>query len=580
MRYRTRFLITLICSTMCLVISAGIANNSLLHNAEQLYCASDPDTAKALIKEIRQVELFTPGLPNESDDPHNPNLQAVTLDRLLSALYHSSVTHPTSRDLVEATVTDWNYCSVIDNGSLYDHKTSSGKITRTRASDPVNQWQGFKAFGLIDHEGESFRFSTAFKTSVHSLLAEKNHRDKYINQCLPHPDDGHLYRSFGRNIITRLFNRGAVNEGKDIPWPPECAAPPKEEDGNVEQPKLIPELADNTKNQPLPVSDSLGTDSDVHTTTDSSDQKDQPLQAETTPEPATMQPELASAKPAIPSIQSPAINSPSETTLLANEPVAVNKIAVDTSSTAEGVHIDIEQELGQVSDIQPKKTPKKTPEEVTTPVVSLNPSINVPITVPGILKGFSGSVSLENSSLSQENLSLRLAASYKPFSESYWFIRSSMTVSPDESDPGFSWGVGYDDWHAGTWGVQLNHWGPLRKGDGLDLKNAVADVSYKIKSHWLTPHKLSSSVSLSKPLSGDPSLNWGFAWNPHSHWFVRSTLSKTVDLSGINWSYGFGYARYSANTLSFEYNNWGPNQLPTSNFRQNGLLSFTYRWAF
>ena len=175
---------------MCLAISASVASPSLLHYAEQLYCASDPDSARTLIEDIRQVELFTPdlppGLPNESDDPYNPNLQAVTLDRLLSALYHTSVIHPSTRNLVEDTVTAWNYCSVVDNGSVFDHITRSGKITRTRTSDPVNQWQGFKAFGLIDHEGEIFNFSTAFKSSVHDLLAGKQHQGKYINQCLPH----------------------------------------------------------------------------------------------------------------------------------------------------------------------------------------------------------------------------------------------------------------------------------------------------------------------------------------------------------------------------------------------------------
>ena len=569
MRYCTRFLITLACSAMCLAISASVASPSLLHYAEQLYCASDPDSARTLIEDIRQVELFTPdlppGLPNESDDPYNPNLQAVTLDRLLSALYHTSVIHPSTRNLVEDTVTAWNYCSVVDNGSVFDHITRSGKIARTRTSDPVNQWQGFKAFGLIDHEGEIFNFSTAFKSSVHDLLAGKQHQGKYINQCLPHPDDEHLYRSFGKNIITRLFTRGSVSEGKNIPWPPECAAPSKEDEGTVDQQKLLFELTDRTKNPMAPRSAS----------------PEQLVKAEPASAPVTIQPELASAKPIVETTPSEVVDNSSEAKLVVNERVAVDKIAVDTASSAKGVPVDIEKALGQVSDISPKKTSnKKSEDRASTPVVSLNPSINVPITVPGKLKGFSGSVSLENSTLNQENFSIRLATSYKPFRESYWFIRSSMTLSPEESDPGFSWGVGYDDWHAGTWGIQLNHWGPLRKGDGLDLNNAVADVSYKIKSRWLTPHNLSSSVSLSKPLSGDPSLNWGFAWNPRSHWFVRSTLSKTADQSGVNWSYGFGYARYSANTLSLEYNNWGPNRLPASNFRDNGQLSFTYRWAF
>ena len=105
-------------------------------------------------------------------------------------------------------------------------------------------------------------------------------------------------------------------------------------------------------------------------------------------------------------------------------------------------------------------------------------------------------------------------------------------------------------------------------------------TSYKIKSRWLALNNLSSSVSISKPLSDRLTFNWGFAWNPYSHWFLRSTLSKTAATSGIKWSYGFGFARYSKSTFSFEYNNWGPNQFPENNFKQNGLISLTYRWSF
>ena len=114
----------------------------------------------------------------------------------------------------------------------------------------------------------------------------------------------------------------------------------------------------------------------------------------------------------------------------------------------------------------------------------------------------------------------------------------------------------------------------------MDIENAVAEVSYKLKGSWLAKNNLASTIALSKPLSDNPSVSWGWSWNPYSHWFIRSTLIKPIGTGGVNWSYGFGYTRYDANSLSIEYNNWGINDFPETNFRDNGQLSLIYRWAF
>ena len=248
-----------------------------------------------------------------------------------------------------------------------------------------------------------------------------------------------------------------------------------------------------------------------------------------------------------------------------------NPAAAKDTNTPDGIPIEFDKlESDTNAQIQPAPVVITTPSNGSS-IVSVNPVHS---------KGFSGSISVENRSFRIEDTSLKFNVGYKPIIDSYWFVRTGLNISQESQPFTYSWGIGYDDWHPGTWGIQLNHWGPLSPGDGFDIENAVAEISYKLKGHWLTKNNLASTVALSSPVSGDPSLSWGWSWNPYSHWFIRSTLIKPIGTGDINWSYGFGYTRYNANSLSIEYNNWGVNDFPDHNFRENGQLSLIYRWAF
>ena len=195
--------------------------------------------------------------------------------------------------------------------------------------------------------------------------------------------------------------------------------------------------------------------------------------------------------------------------------------------------------------------------------------------------GFNGFITLGNRSFNSDGFSITTGASYKPIKDSYWFARSSWNYRFDDEEFRYTWGIGYDDWHPGTWAVQLNHWGPLLPGDYLDLDNAVASVTYKFnKNKFMQKNKLSSSVTLSQKISGDPVFSWSNSWSPKGKWFVRSTISKPIKGGDLSWSYGFGYANYSPFTFSFEYNNWGYNKAFEYNFKDNGILSLTYRWRY
>ncbi len=196
-------------------------------------------------------------------------------------------------------------------------------------------------------------------------------------------------------------------------------------------------------------------------------------------------------------------------------------------------------------------------------------------------RGFNGFITLGNRGLDGDGFSITTGASYKPIKDSYWFARGSWNYRFDDEEFRYTWGIGYDDWHPGTFSIQLNHWGPLLPGDYLDLDNAIASATYKFKKNrFMEKHRVSSSVTLSQKISGDPVFSWSNSWSPKGKWFVRSTISQPLKGGDTSWSYGFGYANYAPFTFSFEYNNWGYNKAFEYNFKDNGILSFTYRWRY
>lgn len=528
------------------------AGHTLQSSIQMLHCASDQKQAAQHIKNIQLADSFVPGLPSETNTDQ-PQLQASTLDQALWILHKSAARYPKNKNLIERTVINWNFCGVIDNGKFYDHKIINGLSTRTPSQENIeNNWRGFAAFGLIPTKNqEKFDFTTPYITTAINSLADIQLQRTYIAHCLPHPDDEHLYRANKRNFISRVISdKSTPTAFEPIRWDLEC--------------RDIPKLATKPKpiNPPVlpvepivPLAKTPVKDIQPKETSISETEKIPALAAAAAP-PVTS--ELEQVSHSLPPLE------------ITNKEVTI-KPDSGNSSTNEGVTVAIEM-INERSDqpVQP------------TPVVVTGPSNGSAITSANAnsLKGLSGSISIENRSFRSKDTSLKFSFAYKPIADSYWFIRSAVNVSQESKPLTYSWGIGYDDWHPGTWAIQLNHWGPLRPGDGLDAKNAVAEISHKLKNRWLKNNNLSSSLGLAKPLSAKPSLSWGWSWNPYSHWFIRSTLIKPLGTKGVNWSYGFGYTRYNDRSLSFEYNNWGINEFPKHNFRKNGQLSLIYRWAF
>ncbi len=173
------------------------------------------------------------------------------------------------------------------------------------------------------------------------------------------------------------------------------------------------------------------------------------------------------------------------------------------------------------------------------------------------------------------------SATWKPDSKNYWYVKGTARHNFEKDNEGFrySWGLGYDDWHKGTWTVQLNNYETLKIGDGLKIKKAIASIGYKIDSKFLNEKKLSSTITFSKPIEGDPSLSASLQWAPKKYWFIKGILVAPLDGGDIGYNYLFGYDDWHPKSWGFEYSNYGSNQLDQTNFSK-GRFALTYKWKF
>ena len=222
--------------------------------------------------------------------------------------------------------------------------------------------------------------------------------------------------------------------------------------------------------------------------------------------------------------------------------------------------------------------------EATTPVPYQSGSVPpFKTTAPAkstdrLYHGFSGSLALSNSSFESDAWSLTTNFSYKPIIANYFFARSGFTVTEDSDSLSYYWGIGYNDWHTDTWAFELNNWGPLRPGDGLKVEKAIASLSYKFDSKLLKKFNLTSSMTLSAGKDTNPSLTFTGTWAPKPNWFVRNLITQPLDGGDPTWAYGFGYSNWRSNSWSLEYNNWGPNTLSAPNFKENALVTLSWKW--
>lgn len=225
-------------------------------------------------------------------------------------------------------------------------------------------------------------------------------------------------------------------------------------------------------------------------------------------------------------------------------------------------------------------TAKKTAEEEEPSEVASATTRDAAAVLPGTISAqltatamgtFSTGVGA--SVVPRRNMFVRAALAWRMATE--WELEDASALEPT-----WSWGVGYDDWRTGTFSLQLNHWGPLRRSGGeAAIQGAIADLGYKVPLPERLGRRMSLRANLSTPLSWSPSASAGVSFKLPAYVFVSLGLSqKLLEDRGPTWSYVVGRSRWKAGTLAVTFANYGPNQL--DELRLRGVaMTVSYSWS-
>lgn len=197
--------------------------------------------------------------------------------------------------------------------------------------------------------------------------------------------------------------------------------------------------------------------------------------------------------------------------------------------------------------------------------------------------GFTGGFTLKTS-LKDTKTTLGASIKWKPILKDYYYFKVGLKhdFATGKEKFSYSWHLGYDDWHEGTWTPQINHWGGIKPGEAFDSGNAIASLGYKVKSDFLQDRKLKSGITISKKLGGNApfKLSTSLQWAPRKFWYIKGILVHALDGSDGTWNYLFGYDDWHANTWGFEYSNYDSNPLNETNFKKSGKFAITYKWEY
>lgn len=593
----------------CLLVAAGgllipqvMAENApspLLQTLEALECATDVKAAHSVLNRLFGISPPGQEWPDEwlGTRPDSPGLYAGTLDIALNTLSNTAERYPELREEIERVALQWNYCDVRQEDTFKNLFLQNRILTSSDAKDDAPlKWEGFREWGFLHPDPEK-RFIPLLLDEIrlgprayHLFL----HR-AYRQRCFPHPETGLLASeedapaaSADRlRAVTEVATDAATAITYPFQWRPACHVVQRKPEAAPEpEPQLV------KKDTPRPVKVIA-------------QQKPEPEAVTATRIPASLsvpieENQLVVQTPAPQPVVEWVAETP-ETKVVAPKPASTETPLTVGAKGDEGKAIHQEISLTEMA-----KLPNPPEGRSVLPTIALTPPANAaPIyyederldTMPGeqahsttgiigesdeaqkktkkqklrLSGSFSDTVSLQDGTNS-----LSASISWSP--KKNWFV--SGNVSTNNGEPGYSWSAGYSDWKPGTCSAQINNWGPLKRGEGLALDKAVANIGCKAKSETLEKHKLAASGNLSIPLGDNkPSVSGTMQWSPQKNWYVRTTASMPLEGGTPGWSYGFGYADYRPGKWRIEYSNYGKNDFPGDNLG-DGAVTISRGWQY
>jgi hypothetical protein len=495
----------------------------LVAAAQRLHCASSEAQAVDILDELEQTKLASFGLPfDEVNGKDSGTLYIASLDILLRALDETVTNYPGLEQKVGKILLGWNFCALRQERLFLDLKLVDGELNRIAPSNvyPASQI-GLSRWGLLSPDPDKFNMPLKEQFSDKSLWLTLHNQ-----QCFPSPASGEMPDEEAASTLSgslRLATLPPSEHKYPFKWRPACEVQLGELDGYNQGYESGVASGFGKKNIEL------------------------------------------AAKGILKRVDQ------SERDLIISKSWSKEAYEAGISSKREAGF-----KLGREAGLHAREA---LALEQTLPSAGSNPVVSVRPQQSGY--GFAGSY-YHTWSVKDWSPSLSGSVSWTP--SQYWFVRAAGNLKYSNHDKDlltYSWGIGYDDWHPGTFGVQLNNWGPINWGDGFDIEKAIGAITYKIDSKFLQSKKIGSSIALSVPINnGNPALQTNFRWSPIPSWYIYSGFSFPLDGKTPTWNYGFGRQDYRPFTFTFQYNNYGPNTILKDNFNQNGTLTIGGSWAF
>lgn len=575
--------------TVAFAIAAGTCQadtqqSALLTLAQKLECVQTEQEAAVLLKELTALSSQPFGIPSENlKAEQHALLYAASVDILLQVLYNTLQRYPSLQEAAEIPVLQWNYCQMLANGKIHDLiLDKDGHVSQLEAIDPFPlKKNGFGIWGFLSTDPHNrYIPKTLQDTAIWPRLQEELVFRLYQQQCFPHPDTGKLYEEDNRSGLPAYGELQTRDEAtpSSHPYPYQWQA------------KCQPDQQANQSLSKITRAEQTARLSKAKNPSVPTRQAAKPSSAKTNlsgigsgvKKPASVANPIILPAPPLPSYnqqiaqaQIPSTPIPPKTSKPASKPkpaketkpakITLLKIALDTY----------------------EPPPKQEAETVSPGLGSANANASAPLPLPskngyGLAGNFYHRAKLTGAMAVGGNIS------WQPFS--HFSVRGGANYGyyPGDGQFSYAWGIGYDDWHPGTFSLQLNNWGPILPKDGLGFDKASLNLGYKFVADFLKPYHLNGSAAVTLPIKGDPSISTTWVWSPVEHWFIRAGLQKNLLSSdGLNWSYGFGYADSRPFKFSLTYDNWGVNPIIGGdsksnmfNFQENGAITLSWSWVY
>ena len=199
--------------------------------------------------------------------------------------------------------------------------------------------------------------------------------------------------------------------------------------------------------------------------------------------------------------------------------------------------------------------------------------------------GVSGSVFLRQALAGKLDAGMQLA--WSPWTSTFARVGATWPLARELSldasaKPTWSLGIGYDDWHPGTWSFQINQWGPVVPADRWKIAStASAELAYKVRLGQSLGEHLGLKLAVSSKLTGSPAAGVALSFKFPFAMFASVGAATSLPTPGRpTWTYVIGRSTWTPGSFSIILANFGPNLVAEPNIVAHTAVTASWSWAW